>query len=123
MKTVIVTPQIPIAYETGGIGTFVWYFSQLLREKDQDVHIVYTSPEQRPRKDWMPPFEKLGIGVTSIYPPSGVMNIPNGYGWHAWLAELAYDAIPCDADVVYFADWQGHGFHFARKRRFIENKL
>jgi glycosyltransferase involved in cell wall biosynthesis len=123
MKTVIVTPQIPIAYESGGIGTFVWYFSRLLREADQDVHIVYTSPQERPRKEWMPPFEKLGISVTSIYSPSNTIQIPNGFGWHAWLAELANDAIPADADIVYFADWQGHGFHFVRKRRFMENKL
>lgn len=123
MKTVLVTPQIPIAYESGGIGTFIWYFSRLLREAGQDVHLIYTNPEQKPRKEWLPPFEKLGITVTTVYQPAKPIPLIPGYDLHTRVAELAADAIPPDADVVYFADWEGNGFHFARKRRFMENKL
>ncbi|MDQ2902504.1 MAG: glycosyltransferase [Chloroflexota bacterium] len=123
MKTVIVTPQIPIAYECGGIGTYAWHFARLLREAGEEVHVIFTYPEQRPATDWLPSWEKLGITVASLQPYGTVLAVPNGYDRQIRIAELAADAIPLDADVVYFADWEANGFHFVRRRRYMPRPL
>ncbi|MDQ2713369.1 MAG: glycosyltransferase [Chloroflexota bacterium] len=118
MKAVIVTPQIPIAYECGGIGTYAWHFARLLREAGEEVHVIFTHVEQRPATDWLPSWEQVGITVASLQPYGTVLAIPNGCSWQTWIAELAAAAIPLDADVVYFADWGANGFHFVRSRRY-----
>lgn len=117
MKTVIVTPQIPIA-ESGGIGTFVWYFSQLLSKTGDEVSVILTHPPQTPRKQWERPFKELGIEVTCVEELSNRLYLPNGYDWYQAISEKVAELLPDDADVVYFADWQANGFHLTQRRRF-----
>jgi glycosyltransferase involved in cell wall biosynthesis len=121
MKTVIVTPQIPIA-ENGGIGTFVWYFSQLLRKANDDVNIILTHRPQTPRKLWMRPFKELGIDVTCVEESSRPLHLPNGYDWHQGVSEKVAELIAEGTDIVYFADWEANGFHVTQSRRFHSSR-
>ncbi len=120
MKTVIVTPQIPIA-ENGGIGTFVWYFSQLLRKANDDVSIILTHRPQAPRKLWLRPFKALGIDVT-WWRSLKAASPANGYDWHQGVSERVAELIPDDTDIVYFADWEANGFHMTQSRRFSAHR-
>jgi len=121
MKTVIVTPQIPIA-ENGGIGTFVWYFSQLLRKANDDVNIILTHRPQTPRKLWMRPFKELGIDVTCVEESSRPLHLPNGYDWHQGVSEKVAELIAEGTDIVYFADWEANGFHVTQSRLFLSSR-
>lgn len=114
MKTVLVTPEMPI--KTGGIGTFIWNFSKLLRDANQDTHILFTHPTDKPRKEWIAPFEKIGATVEWVH--SQPVFAPSGYNWHMRVSEVAVDMIPAGADVIYFADWQAAGVSFVRSQRF-----
>lgn len=114
MKTTLVTTEIPI--QTGGIGTFVWNFARLLRSAQQDVHIVLANPTTKPRRQWIGPFDELGITVSELSSKS--LEVPAGYTWHQRVAEITSSLIPDDTDIIYLADWQAKGFDFVRNRRF-----
>ena len=128
VKSIIVTPQIPQAYLTGGIGTFVWHFARLLRGAGHDVGILYTEPPQRPSREWMPLYERHKISVQSIRDPDGNIDFPpaypnQGYHYHTRVSELVAQAIPEDTDIVYFSDWRYNGLHLVRSKRYRADKL
>ena len=56
MKTVIVTPQLPLAFRTGGIGTFTWNFTRLLKMRGENVDIIFTRRPEVETHIWQAPF-------------------------------------------------------------------
>lgn len=122
MKTVIVTPQLPIA-RSGGIGTFVWHFTQLLRNNGEDVGIILAFRPEAPRKQWIRPYEQLGVEVICVDEPNNPLHVPFGYDWHQAVSERVAEIIPEDTDIVYVADWEANGFHLVQSRRFRPRRL
>ncbi len=122
MKTVIVTPQIPLA-SSGGMGTFTWHLTRLLRTHGDEVHIIVTHRPEVNRQIWQAPFEELGVPVTCIDEETMPLYIPMGYTRYQATAESVADQLPKETDVIYFADWEANGLHFVRNRRFVANKL
>ena len=117
LNTVIVTPQIPIAYQNGGIGTFVRHFQDLLLTTgDNRITIILTEPPQRPDPDWIPLYQENGIDVTCVQRKP--LDLPPGYFRSIKISELVASSIPEDAEIVYFADWRANGLHTVRRRRF-----
>jgi len=119
--TVLVTPQIPVAYVNGGIGTFVGHFSRLLREHNEHVTLLFTEPPQTPASLWRPYFQKQGIDVISLTDKMGepLPRCPR----FIHIADQVVKLMPRDATVVYFADWRANGFTFNRINRYRDPKL
>ena len=123
MKTVIVTPQIPLAFRTGGIGTFTWNFTRLLKLRGDNVDIIFTRRPEVETHIWQAPFAELGVPVECIDEERMPLHVPIGYSRYQAIAETVAERIPTDTDVVYFADWEANGLHIVRSRRFTPNKL
>lgn len=121
LKSVIVTPQIPIAFKNGGIATFVGHFTRLLKEAGHQFSIIYTEPSQVPENEWRPFYEQQAIQVNNLL--DSPLRLTTGYFRFTRIAELVAKAIPTDTDIVYYADWRANGFHQVRARRYIANKL
>lgn len=115
-KTVLVTPQIPIAYHNGGIGTFIAHFTRLLVSAGETVQIIFTEPPQKPESEWKPYFDDLAVEVVSLYERS--FRVPQNMPHFLKIAEMADEAISLDTDVIYFADWRANGIQSARIKRF-----
>ena len=123
MKTVIVTPQIPLAYRTGDIGTFTWNLTRLLKTHGEDIKIIFTRRPEVPRSVWQAPFAELAVPVVCVDEETMPLHVPLGYSRYQAVAEAVADWVPGDADIVYFADWEANGLHVVRNRRFVANKL
>ena len=123
MKSVIVTPQLPIAYNTGGIGTFTWHLVQFLHSQGERIEIIYTRRPQVPREEWEPFFARMGATITCIEDSEDILEIPEGYDRHQYVSERVSQLIPGDADIVYFADWEANGFHYTQSRRYRTDRL
>jgi O-antigen biosynthesis protein len=116
INTVIVTPQVPIAHKSGGIGTFVWHFARLLRKHDYKVTIMTTGYSPEP-DNWSNIFTEIGIDILNLH--NKPLEPPPMYPWFIWLSEKVAEAIPLNTHIVYLADWQANGLHLTRSRRFI----
>jgi O-antigen biosynthesis protein len=116
VKTTIITPELPGLTPSGGIGTFVWHFSRLLRRTGDDVVVIITQPGHSKRSIGLARYEKAGIQVRVVAPR---MFAPGSVG--AWdfvsRSHGAADAIPADTDIVYVQDWLGDGFVPIRRAR------
>lgn len=116
MKTVIVTPELAGLCPQGGIGSFAWHLSRLLRSVGEDVTVLLTGRARPARTRWTGRYEGSGIDVRAVGPREFP---PNTVG--AWdfvcRGHAVADAIPSDADVVYFQDWLADGFVPVRTRR------
>ncbi|MBK8020101.1 MAG: glycosyltransferase [Chloroflexi bacterium] len=121
VKTVIVTPQVPIAYPNGGIGTFADHFINLLVEAGHRVALIQTYPTGVPAKKWVPEYEKKGVDAKPLF-PKGSFQAPVGFYPWTYASELVSAAIPRDADIVYYADWLGNGAVPVRQRRFDRSR-
>lgn len=115
-KTVFVTPQIPLAYVNGGIGTFTGHFIRLLREAGEEIQVIFTEPPHTPHNHWKPYYDELGIEVISLYDQP--FTVPNGIPPFLKIAEMADEATSSDADVIYYADWKANGMITTRMKRF-----
>ncbi len=123
MKTVIVTPQIPIAFKTGGIGTFTENLTRLLRAHGDEVQIIFTHRPEVPRSEWQGRFRELEVPVVCIDEDTAPLIIPTGYDRLQAISEAVAQRLPKDAAVVYFADWEANGLHYVRQRRFVANEV
>ncbi len=116
MKTVIVTPELAGLCPQGGIGSFVWHLSRLLRSVGEEVTVLLTGRARPAGRGWAGRYEGAGIDVRTVSPRAFP---PNTIG--AWdfvrRGHAVADAIPGDADVVYFQDWLADGFVPVRTRR------
>lgn len=117
VKTVIVTPQLPIAYPNGGIGTSVDHFVDLLVDAGYDVSLLFTFPTDVPEKEWKRPYEQKGVAVRSLFQKAKV-EPPHGFPFWSYVSQLIAEALPSDVGVVYFADWLGNGQVTMRRRRY-----
>ena len=116
MKTVIVTPELAGLCPQGGVGSFVWHFSRLLRSVGEEVTVLLTGRARPARTRWAHRYEQSGIAVRTVspreFPPDTV-----GAWDFVCRGHAVADAIPSDADVVYFQDWLADGFVPVRLRR------
>jgi glycosyltransferase involved in cell wall biosynthesis len=119
MKTVLVTTDVP--GQTGGIGTFVFNLTRLLRSIGEDVHVLLANPTEIPMKKWAPHFTEMGATVAAI--PAESLDVPPGYTWYERTSEAVTALIPEDADIVYLPDSQARGFDFVRRRRYSGSRL
>jgi glycosyltransferase involved in cell wall biosynthesis len=117
---VIITPQLPILYKNGGIGTFTLYFTQvLLAAGYHHITLIYSGHVERPRAEWQPFYRALGVNLITLhnYRQPEPTTLP-GMGAMAHLSERIAQLIPNDADVIYMADFLANGLITARVRRF-----
>jgi len=115
--TVIVSPQIPVAYKNGGIGTFVGHLIDLLLSGTNDrITLIFTEPPQQPESEWLPAYHANNVTVHCVHPPN--LTFSPGYFQTVRISELVCSAMPEDADIVYFADWRANALHTVRSRRF-----
>ena len=121
-NTVIITPEIVGPDKNGGIGTFVYHFSKLLRQHDYKVSIIYMGEPRVPIEKWGHIYQENDIPVIipTIEKPTYTSL---GYWWYVQKSEAAAKAIPEDTDVIYTQDWHANGFWFARARRYQAKPL
>lgn len=120
-KVVFVTPQLPIAYANGGIGTFVDHFARLLHQDGHQVTLILTSAPEQPSSKWMPPYTTLSMTVHTILEYHQALSLYPAYPHDVAVSELVSQLIPEDTDVVYLADWKANGLHLVRSRRFTDH--
>ncbi len=114
---VIVSPQIPHAYKNGGIATFVGHLSNLLLTAGEHrVTLIYTEPPQCPDDEWQGFYAQENLRVVCVHRKP--LELPQSYFPTIRISELAAEAIPNDADVVYFAEWRANALHTVKKSRF-----
>ncbi|MDA1278411.1 MAG: glycosyltransferase [Verrucomicrobia bacterium] len=114
---VIVSPQIPRAYKNGGIATFVGHLSNLLLTRGRHrVTLIFTEAPGCPDDEWQSFYSHENLDVVCVHRKP--LELPKSYFPTIRISELAVEAIPDDADVVYFAEWRANALHAIRKRRF-----
>lgn len=124
MNITLITPQIPIAYRNGGIGTFTKHYLQVLVNNGQhDVTLIYTGWQEQPPEAWQPYYSKQGIKVRTVYEENKLPGMGAGYSPLVRISEIADQLIPEDADVVICADYRAAGLVAARRRKFRANKM
>ncbi len=121
MKTVIVTPDLVGPIQNGGIGTFATNFALLLRRNGHEVSILFTSPEDFPRRQWIKFYEENDIKVIHVKERTSHNNA-DGDWWFIRRSESVTNYLPPDTDIVYLQDWHGNGFHSLRSRRYRSKK-
>src|SRR5579859_1086308 len=122
MKTVIVTPELWWASAPGDIGAFAWHWSRLLRQAGDDVHVILTRPPLRPTSGWRQAYDDLGVSLDVLEEPERFIELPYGYRWQRRIAELVFERMPADTDIVYYADRDANGMHHLRRRRYRDRR-
>lgn len=119
-RVALVSHDVPtIRGRSGGVGTFVAHFSQLLREQGHEVTIVLTRQETEPTvvdELWRNRYESRDIRLIELHntPPSRLR-------WSdVWPVRLSEQVAPLlrEFDVAYFQDWANVAFQAARAKRF-----
>ncbi len=116
---VIVTPELwGVTRENGGISTSVFHTARLLRGRgDRVTVLVGVAKEVELDSSWASRYDREGIDVFTA--PASRFR-PDQIGAHGLnfpfrrISEAVADAIPADADVVYFQDWSALGFEYLR---------
>ena len=121
MKTVIVTPDLVGPIQNGGIGTFATNLALLLRQNGHEVSILFTSPEDFPRRQWIKFYKEHDINVINVKERTSHNNA-DGDWWFIRRSESVSKHLPPDTDIVYLQDWHGNGFHSLRSRRYRSKK-
>jgi glycosyltransferase involved in cell wall biosynthesis len=121
LTAVIVTPDLIGPVRNGGVGTFSTHFARLLRQAGHSVTILYTGPLEIQPADWLSSYQAADIDVKIIAAQDRFHTSP---GYHRFIAisEAVADALPVDAEVVYFQDWQANGFIPVRQGRFSDSR-
>lgn len=109
MKVAIVTPELPGMTPSGGIGTFVWHFSRLLRGAGEDVLVILTQHARALNSSSLTRYEQVGIQVRTVDPKTFQRPAVGAWDFVSRSHGVA-EAIPADTDIVYVQDWLGDGF-------------
>lgn len=118
---VIVTPEAwGVTRENGGISTSVVHFSRLLRGRgDRVTLLVGVAKEPQLDAAWGELYDRDGVGLVTAVAMQGGAPAPGRHGLEfpfRRISEAIADAVPPDADVVYFQDWSALGFEYLRRR-------
>lgn len=119
---VIVTPELwGLTRENGGISTSVFHFARLFRQRgDRVTVLVGLAKEASVAGEWARRYEASGIEIrtaAATHPRRGVDGAPYAIDFpFRCISEAVADALPADADIVYFQDWCALGFETLRRR-------
>jgi len=103
----------------GGVGAFVTHWAKLLKQKGDEVTIIFTHAELETAgldPEWAANYSSWGIDVIELH-----SDRPTADRWpEAWAMRLSEKLHPLllGFDAVYFQDWANLAFHTVRINRF-----
>lgn len=118
-RITILTPQLPVVYRNGGIGTFTRHFVRLLhRAGFQHLHLIYCSPLEQPRSAWEAEYTQMGVRVSTIYRYQKPFEVLPGFDEWQQVSNRAWHLIDSETDLIYCADWRANAMIAAQSRRY-----
>jgi glycosyltransferase involved in cell wall biosynthesis/GT2 family glycosyltransferase len=118
-RAVFVTSEPLGDLPAGGITTFIHHFGRLLLGRGEEVTWLVCDPSG---SDLPPPRTQLeteGADVVHVRTEASALPILGPDLPFLYASTAVADALPEDADVVYFQDWGAQGFIPVRRRRLL----